>query len=158
MKRKRFYSSSDPTCKFPGCHLPCFNDGHRNHDYCGRTHAVEAKLLTSDQRIPQAFATTGLAITVSNGPPVCGECTSSNNGNYSSTRLPHHCIDCSGKKIHDWLCSDCKLSNDCNDSNCIMCGKKGNPLSPGNKSVCGLPGCVRPACYYGFCGKGYYSH
>ena len=160
MKRKRFYSSSDPICKLPGCHLPCFNDGHRTHDYCGRTHAVEAKLLVSDQRMPQTF-TTGLAIAVpqtfatdsgtavSCDLPVCGECTSSN------TKWPHHCIDCNEKKVHDWLCANCKLSNDCEDSDCIMCGIKGNIFSPGNKSLCGLPGCIRSACYYGFCGKGH---
>ena len=35
--------SADQECAFPGCTLPRFRDGAVLHDYCGRSHAVEAK-------------------------------------------------------------------------------------------------------------------
>ena len=33
------------TCCLPGCSLPVFVEGDRTHDFCGRTHAVEASVL-----------------------------------------------------------------------------------------------------------------
>ena len=31
------------TCQLPGCNKPCFVEGTKVHDYCGRSHAQQAK-------------------------------------------------------------------------------------------------------------------
>ena len=35
-------------CKFPGCKRPCFREGTRVHEFCGRSHASQfAATMTS---------------------------------------------------------------------------------------------------------------
>ena len=36
---KTYRNAARPTCKLPGCSNPCYVEGTRVHDFCGRTHA-----------------------------------------------------------------------------------------------------------------------
>jgi hypothetical protein len=36
---------NNKTCKYPGCSRPCYVEGNRVHDFCGRTHAQQYKAL-----------------------------------------------------------------------------------------------------------------
>ncbi|CAI8031601.1 hypothetical protein GBAR_LOCUS17936 [Geodia barretti] len=35
------------TCRLPGCNKPCFVEGTRVHDYCGRSHAQQANAVAA---------------------------------------------------------------------------------------------------------------
>jgi Poly(ADP-ribose) polymerase catalytic domain len=69
------------------------------------------------------------------------------------------CIDCNEKKVADWICGTCMFENDPQkDSHCVMCGDgtcttSASGMAIANESKCGLPGCVNPATYLGFCKK-----
>ena len=32
-------------CRLPGCNKPCFKEGYKTHDYCGRSHAQEHQAM-----------------------------------------------------------------------------------------------------------------
>ena len=42
------YAGHPKVCKYPGCSRPCYQEGYRTHDYCGRTHAREHQALEEE--------------------------------------------------------------------------------------------------------------
>ena len=40
-------SAGPRTCRLPGCNKPCFVEGTRVHDYCGRSHAQQANAVAA---------------------------------------------------------------------------------------------------------------
>ena len=46
-------------CRLPGCNKPCFVEGSKVHDYCGRTHAKEHGAMSSPKTQGGRWATTG---------------------------------------------------------------------------------------------------
>lgn len=160
------FDATSTLCGLNNCNLPCFIDGSVTYDFCGRTHAILAKQDPSLKRKiihPQPSQTKKIANPIPHhenqlslqpsisSVPLCGPCDTS-----KKNKLPHECLDCNERKVHEWICINCNIDNDSQDPNCIMCGSddpKTDKTAKQQISQCGLPGCCKSAVYYGFCGK-----
>lgn len=77
------------------------------------------------------------------------------------------CAQCKEPRDRTWACTHCTFDNVASDAQCSMCGTSVSPhqvpcsssssssgsgtTSRRSSTQCGLPGCIRPALYYGFC-------